>query len=163
MILGQVLAPISTVSVSFAGYYLFQDNAIIYFFIIGVASSIINFSLARKYGWTFLRKLFGEYYVDNVKDILEGLDSKSLIFARIFSFTINDFASYAFGFTKMMFRDFIFYSILGQLIWMFLWEAFLKKLVNNALSFAVVFIIVSIPFAIFIREYLKVNKQKKNN
>lgn len=160
MVIGQIFAPVSTVSLNLVGYYLFGDAVIIYLFVIGLLSAIINYSIAKQYGWFVLKKLIGKEGADEVKDILFGLDQKSLIFVRIFSFVINDFASYAFGFTKMRFREFLFYSTIGQLIWVALWEFVFKHLVGNIFSFAGVFLLSSIPFAVFIQAYLKSRKAR---
>jgi uncharacterized membrane protein YdjX (TVP38/TMEM64 family) len=161
MVIGQIFAPISTVSLNIAGYYLFGEEVIIYLFVIGLLSSVINYSIAKQYGWFVLKKLIGEKGANEVKEILNGLGKKSLIFVRLFSFTINDFASYAFGFTNMKFRDFLLYSTLGQLIWVVLWEFVFKRFVGNILSFTLVFLLSSLPFIIFIEAYLNIKRSKK--
>jgi len=154
MIIGQIFAPISTAALFAAGFYLFGNWVFLYSFIIGMAASIINFTIARKFGWVVVRKLVGDKGSAYIERLLDRFGNKSLYVIRILSFTVNDFMSYAFGFTSMKFFHYLIATFISQVLWIALWQIFFRSGVNSWLEFILILALTAVPMILFLYWYL---------
>lgn len=114
---GQIFAPLSTSALFVVGFLLFQKRALLYLIIIWLISSIINFTLSRKYGKSVLKIFVGDDGIKKIDEITNQLSNRSYFILRLLTFYINDFASYAFGLTNISFLNYIIATVLSIVPW----------------------------------------------
>jgi uncharacterized membrane protein YdjX (TVP38/TMEM64 family) len=158
-ILGQVFAPLSTAVLFVAAFVMFGKMAIVYSIIVWLTSSIVNFSIARRFGKPVLRFFLGVEGVNKVEEIAGRLDNKHLYLLRLLTFFTNDFAAYAFGLTNISFINFILSTIISIIPWMIIMGAVTRGndtiLITTLKVFAVM-----IPFALLSYFFFKGKKKK---
>ena len=116
-IVGQVFAPLSTSALFVVGFFLFQKDALRYLIIIWLITSVINFSISRKYGKSTLKVFVGDDGVRKIDEITNQLSDRSYFILRILTFYINDFASYAFGLTNISFLNYVIATVVSIVPW----------------------------------------------
>jgi uncharacterized membrane protein YdjX (TVP38/TMEM64 family) len=157
-IAGQIFAPLSTSALFIAGYMLFGKMAIIYSIIVWLITSTTNFLIARKYGNNILKFFLGKEGVEDVKKLTTRLSDRNLITLRLFTFYINDFASYAFGLTKISYWKYM----LATIVSMIPWSIIMTTLYNESDSLLILTLKIfatMIPFATL--NYIFIKPQKK--
>ncbi len=153
-ITGQTFAPLSTSALFIAGFIMFGKKAIFYLLIVWLISSALNFYIARRYGKRFLKKIIGEGGLEKIEDISKRIDTKNIFLLRLSTFYINDFASYAFGFTKVSFKEYYLFTILSMIPWAVIMSLIANQ--NDNILFTTAKIILSmIPFAILTYIFLR--------
>lgn len=157
LIIGQIFAPLSTSALFVAGFIVFGKYAILYAIITWLVSSITNFFLARVYGKRILKTLIGDEGILKIEKIAEEIDDKKFLILRVSTFYINDFASYAFGLTKISFYKYYIATILSMIPWSLIMLALMKE--GEPILFTTLKILIGmIPFATLSYIFLK----KKN-
>ncbi|HCC67978.1 TPA: hypothetical protein DEP90_02070 [Patescibacteria group bacterium] len=146
-IAGQIFAPLSTSALFVAGYLLFGQTATLYSIIVWTITSITNFYIARKYGNHVLKFFLGQDGVEEVRRITKKLTDKHLIILRLLTFYINDFASYAFGLTKISFKKYFLATIVSMIPWSIV-MSILSKDGDTLLMITLKIFLTMIPFAI---------------
>ncbi len=116
-IIGQIFAPLSTSALFVAGFIIFGKNAIFYSVLTWLISSITNFYLARKFGKKVLKRFIGEEGIIRIEEIAERIDTKRFYLLRFSTFYINDFASYAFGLTRIPFFKYYMATVISMIPW----------------------------------------------
>ncbi|HEQ65387.1 MAG TPA: TVP38/TMEM64 family protein, partial [bacterium] len=155
-IIAQIFAPISSTSFMVASFIVFKEKAYLYEIIVVIATSVINFTIARVWGRKVVRRLVGEKGIKLIDELNSKLGRKSLILLRFMTFFMNDFAAYAFGLTNIAFIDYFFASMIAQ-IPLFLVLRYTAAVADytNVLSTALTIIILFLPFAIITTIYLR--------
>lgn len=155
-----IIAPLSGTPIFLAGYILFKSEFLIYSYISVVATSVINFWIARKFGRKTIIKIVGEKNIEKVDQFTKYHGVKSLIFLRIFVGHLGDFVSYAYGLTNIRFLPYIIISTLTPLPGTLIMQFYLLDKVNNIFEFSVIYGIVMIPFIIISILFLAKLKKK---
>ena len=82
-----------------------------------VIGGSISFWIARKFGRPMVRRLVGEAGIERVDSFYETVGEwRSLLYARLFLFSIYDFISYAAGFTPLKFRTYVIISTVAGFV-----------------------------------------------
>ncbi len=157
-IAGQIFAPLSTSALFVAGFILFGKKAILFSILTWLITSATNFLLARKYGKGVLRKLIGIEGVERIEEIAKRIDNKGFFWLRLSTFYINDFASYAFGLTKISFKRYYLVSVLSIIPWSLVMMLVIKNGESPIFTTLKIFLSM-IPFGIL--SYLFLKKKKK--
>ncbi|HVU11909.1 MAG TPA: VTT domain-containing protein [Phototrophicaceae bacterium] len=112
-IITYVVAPLSSGPIQLSAGILFGLVPGILFTLIGeVIGGSINFLLARYFGRPVVERLVGQEDMPRVdKFVSQIVDWRTLIYARLFLFSIYDFISYAVGFSKLKFRTYVIVSL----------------------------------------------------
>lgn len=113
----QIVAPIQGSPFYFLALAVFGKWAVIYLYIVVAISSFTNFWIARKFGREIVVKLVGREGMAKVDHIATHEGVKALIIMRLFQGIINDFISYAAGFTSMKFSIYIAVSLIVPIPW----------------------------------------------
>ena len=109
IVISHIFAPIiggPGVVVGYIIYGLIASSILNY--IAGLLSAAINFYISRKYGRDLVRKLSGEKTLKKIDLFTQKSGTMALIFARAFGFPLFEIISYAYGFTNMSFKKYIF-------------------------------------------------------
>ncbi|OGC47643.1 hypothetical protein A2886_02560 [candidate division WWE3 bacterium RIFCSPHIGHO2_01_FULL_42_13] len=102
-----VFAPLAGSPMFFVSATVYgMRDSIIYFFIGGLFSSVINFWIARRYGRKWVLRLAGKHAMDDIDNFAEVGGTQILFFARLFGVSLFDFISYAAGLTKISFKTY---------------------------------------------------------
>ena len=73
----------------------------------------INFWLARRFGRPVVERLVGKDDMPRVDNFVgQMVDWKTMIYARLFLFSIFDFVSYAIGFSRLSYRTYLIVSLI---------------------------------------------------
>jgi uncharacterized membrane protein YdjX (TVP38/TMEM64 family) len=131
-----------------SGWFVFGSNLFIYEFISSSIISIINYSIARKYGTNFLRKYIGDKGLAKVEEYSKLINGYYFLLIRFLTFSTNDYVSYAFGLTNIKPIKYIVSSIASNLLWCLLWRYVFIYTIGNFYMFFFWFIIGTIPFLI---------------
>lgn len=112
-ILTYVFAPLSSGPIQLSAGILFGLWPGTFYTLIGeVIGGSISFLIARRFGRPIVRRLVGEDGLRKVDSFYETVGEwRSLLYARLFLFSIYDFISYAAGFTPLKFRSYVLVSI----------------------------------------------------
>lgn len=107
VVISHVLAPVTGSPAVVASAAVYGINAtLVYLYIGGLISSVINFYISRKLGRRWVEKLAGKKSMENVDRFMEMEGTKTLIASRIFGFPLFDVVSYAAGLTNVSFRKY---------------------------------------------------------
>ena len=157
-IIGQIFAPLSTSALFVAGFIIFGKNAIFYSVLTWLISSITNFYLARKFGKKVLKRFIGEEGIIRIEEIAERIDTKRFYLLRFSTFYINDFASYAFGLTRIPFFKYYIATVISMIPWSIVMMLVMKNGEHILLTTLKIFLTM-IPFAFL--SYLFLKKKRK--
>ena len=95
-----------------------------------VIGGSINFWLARRFGRLVVERVVGKDDMPRIdRFISQIVDWKTLLYARIFLFSIYDFISYAVGFSTLSFRAYVIISAAAGVI-----PAFVSALLGTTLT-----------------------------
>lgn len=118
-----VFAPISGIPFLIAGFYLFGKNVVIYIYISSLLASVINFSIAKRWGRPIVAKFAGKDSLAKIDKLAKEYGLPTLIALRLFLGSLGDFVSYAYGLTPMRFTTYVVTSALatipGTVLWYF--------------------------------------------
>ena len=90
----------------------------------------INFWLARRFGRPVVERLVGQDDMPRVdKFVSQIVDWKTLVYARLFLFSIYDFISYAVGFARVRFRTYLIISLIVGMV-----PSFIASLLGTTLT-----------------------------
>lgn len=117
ILLTQIVAPLQSTPFYFLGFVVFGKWTIIYAYIAYLISGFTNFWIARMLGRDIVIKLVGKEGMAKVDHIAKHEGVKALIIMRFFQGFINDFVSYAAGFTSMKFKTYYIVSLLVPIPW----------------------------------------------
>lgn len=157
-IIGQIFAPLSTSALFVAGFIIFGKNAIFYSVLTWLISSITNFYLARKFGKKVLKRFIGEEGIIRIEEIAERIDTKRFYLLRFSTFYINDFASYAFGLTRIPFFKYYIATVISMIPWSIVMMLVMKNGEHILLTTLKIFLTM-VPFAFL--SYLFLKKKRK--
>lgn len=157
-IIGQIFAPLSTSALFVAGFIIFGKNAIFYSVLTWLISSITNFYLARRFGKRVLKRFIGEEGIIRIEEIAERIDTKRFYLLRFSTFYINDFASYAFGLTRIPFFKYYMATVISMIPWSIVMMLVMKNGEHILLTTLKIFLTM-IPFAFL--SYLFLKKKRK--
>jgi uncharacterized membrane protein YdjX (TVP38/TMEM64 family) len=103
-----VVAPLSSGPIQlFSGVAFGLIPGTIYTLIGEVIGGSINFWLARRFGRPVVERVVGKDEMPRIDRFINQIvDWKTLLYARIFLFSIYDFVSYAVGFSRLSFRTY---------------------------------------------------------
>jgi len=121
------IAPLSAGPIQFASGVLFGVLEGTVYSVLGeLIGGCLNFWIARIYGRRIVVRLVGENAMNKIDGFYERhLDNwQSLVFCRLFLFSVYDFISYAVGFTPINFRTYVIISFFGGLIPTFIFVKF---------------------------------------
>ncbi|MEI7579734.1 MAG: VTT domain-containing protein [bacterium] len=109
----EVFAPLpgSPVYIASASIFGWSLTIIIGYFA-SIASSVINFYIARKWGRGIVKKMVGQKNMTRVDRFSNLEGQKSLIALRLFGFFMYDFISYAYGLSIFSFKRFLFITVI---------------------------------------------------
>lgn len=113
-----IFAPLSSAPLQFSAGVMFGFwQGTLYTLIGEVVGGSVSFFIARRYGREVVRRFVGEEGLQKVDDFVNQIvDWKTLIYARLFLFSIYDFISYAVGLTRLPFRTYVWVStIIGAI------------------------------------------------
>lgn len=107
-----VFAPLSSGPIQLSAGILFGLWHGTFYTLIGeVIGGSISFWIARKLGRPIVKRLVGEDGLRRVDSFYETVGEwRSLLYARLFLFSIYDFISYAAGFTRLKFSTYVIIS-----------------------------------------------------
>lgn len=107
-----VFAPLTSGPIQLSAGILFGLwQGTLYTLIGEVIGGSISFWIARKLGRPMVRRLVGEEGIQRVDHFYKTMGEwRSLLYARLFLFSIYDFISYAVGFTRLKFRTYVIIS-----------------------------------------------------
>lgn len=163
------IAPLSSGPIQlFAGVLFGLIPGTIYTLLGEVIGGSINFWLSRRYGRAVVTRLVGDDGMGRVdKFVNQIVDWKTLIYARVFLFTIYDFISYAVGFAKLRFRTYLIISTVFGVIPTFVAALLGTALTDERGNFLLIYGIVAIAsvvplvFQKRIRRWLKLDTPEK--
>jgi uncharacterized membrane protein YdjX (TVP38/TMEM64 family) len=161
------IAPLSSGPIQlFAGVLFGLIPGTLYTLLGEVIGGSINFWLARRYGRAVVTRLVGDDGMARVDQFVNQIvDWKTLIYARVFLFSIYDFISYAVGFAKLQFRSYLIIStvfgVIPTFIAALLGTALTDERGNLLLIYGIVAIasVVPLVFQKRIRRWLKLDQQ----
>lgn len=107
-----VFAPLSSGPLQLSAGVMFGFwQGTLYTLIGEVIGGSISFLIARRYGREVVRRFVRDDGLQKVDDFVNQIvDWKTLIYARLFLFSIYDFISYAVGLTRLPFRTYLWVS-----------------------------------------------------
>ena len=125
----------------------------------------INFWLARRFGRPVVERLVGKDDMPRVDNFVgQMVDGKTLLYMRLFLFSIYDFISYAVGFSKIRFRTYVIISLIVGVIPSFVSALMGTMITSERNSLFVVYAIVAVGsilpliFQKRIRHWLKLDQ-----
>jgi uncharacterized membrane protein YdjX (TVP38/TMEM64 family) len=113
----QVFAPLSGAPAMFVGFRIvgFEATMVLFYFV-SLASSVINFWIARRLGRKWVVRFIGADTLDEVDQIAKSEEKFLLMWSRVFGYYIFDIISYAIGFTNVSFKKYFLSTALFTLI-----------------------------------------------
>ncbi|MBI1257323.1 MAG: hypothetical protein GC204_07625 [Chloroflexi bacterium] len=125
----------------------------------------INFWLARRFGRPVVERLVGKDDMSRVDSFVSQMvDAKTLIYARLFLFSVYDFISYAVGFSRIRFRTYLIVSLIVGFIPSFVSALMGTMITSERNSLFVVYAVVAVGsilpliFQKRIRHWLKLDQ-----
>jgi uncharacterized membrane protein YdjX (TVP38/TMEM64 family) len=155
---GHIIAPLAGSPGLFAGFVLYGARVVIFLYIAGLISAVINFYISRKFGRIWVERLGGQKALKHIDRIVERLGTELLIFSRLFGGIFWEVISYAAGFTNISFkRYFSITAIFGGIPHAVLWYFFSKTVSSPEVMviFAVTMVVVGIVFGLITNWVLK--------
>lgn len=113
-----VVAPLSSGPIQlFSGVLFGLIPGTIYTLLGEVIGGSINFWLARRFGRPVVERVVGRDDMPRIdRFIRQIVDWKTLLYARLFLFSIYDFISYAVGFSSLSFRTYLIISAVAGVV-----------------------------------------------
>jgi len=145
-----LLAPLSSTPLFFAGFAIFGKQVILYHFLANLISFGVNFWIARIWGRRLTQKLVGEKNMAKVNRLAQKHGLKTLAFLRLSQWYLNDFTSYAFGMTKIKFWPYFLTSFFASLPLFLIWWFVLAPSLDSLFTFALLWAIFFIAFLLFV-------------
>src|SRR3989344_2963583 len=154
-----VIAPLVGSPATFLSAAIFGvTKTMLFLYIGGLISSIINFYISRKLGRVWVKKLAGEESLGEIDKLLGVSTIKIFIFSRIFGFALFDVISYAAGFTKISFKKYFAITATFPLIPLsvlaFVFKDFNFASKNSFIIWASGLLLISAIFSLSFRKYL---------
>jgi len=153
-----LLAPLSSTPLFFAGFAVFGKNIIIYHFLANLFSFCLNFWVARLWGRKLVKRLVGGKNLAKVDNLADKFGLGALAFLRLGQWYINDFTSYAYGLTKVAFLPYFAVSFLASLPLFLIWWFVLAPSLDSFFVFAFWWAVV---FAVFLLLAFLLKRSKK--
>jgi uncharacterized membrane protein YdjX (TVP38/TMEM64 family) len=121
-----VFAPLSSGPIQLSAGILFGLWQGTFYTLIGeVVGGSISFLIARKLGRPIVKRLVGDDGLQRVDSFYETVGEwRSLLYARLFLFSIYDFISYAAGFTRIKFSTYVVISTVAGFLPTFVFVLF---------------------------------------
>jgi uncharacterized membrane protein YdjX (TVP38/TMEM64 family) len=162
-ILTYVFAPLSSGPIQLSAGILFGLWPGTFYTLIGeVIGGSISFWIARKFGRPIVRRLVGEDGLRRVDSFYEMVGEwRSLLYARLFLFSIYDFISYAAGFTSLKFRTYVIISLTAGFIPTFIAVALGTTLTEERSGLILVYALVGIACAVPLLMYKRIRRWLK--
>lgn len=126
-----VVAPLSSGPIQLFSGILFGLIPGTIFTLVGeVLGGSINFLLARRFGRPVVARVVGADNLPRVDAwVSQIVDWKTLLYARLFLFSIYDFISYAVGFSRLKYRTYLIISVFAGVI-----PTFIASLMGTSLT-----------------------------
>jgi uncharacterized membrane protein YdjX (TVP38/TMEM64 family) len=126
-----VVAPLSSGPIQlFSGILFGLIPGTIYTLVGEVLGGSINFLLARRFGRPVVERVVGAENLPRVDGwVSQIVDWKTLLYARLFLFSIYDFISYAVGFSRLKYRTYLIISVCAGLV-----PTFIASLLGTSLT-----------------------------
>jgi uncharacterized membrane protein YdjX (TVP38/TMEM64 family) len=161
-----VVAPLSSGPIQlFSGVLFGLWEGTLYTLIGEVIGGSINFWLARRFGRPVVERVVGAGEMPRIDRFINQIvDWKTLLYARIFLFSIYDFVSYAVGFSKLRFRTYVIISAVAGIIPTFIAALLGTTLTEESSGLVVVYALIGIAsilplvFQRRIRRWLKLDR-----
>jgi len=110
IVISQVVAPISGFPGWLAAFALYGIWAFAILYTANMISGAIGFLISQKLGRKWVGKLGGQKMLDHIDELLLHKEREMLIYGRLIGFALYDIVSYAAGFTKISFKDYLWIS-----------------------------------------------------
>jgi uncharacterized membrane protein YdjX (TVP38/TMEM64 family) len=149
-ILTYVFAPLTSGPIQIGAGVLFGlVPGTIYTLIGEVIGGSLSFLIARRWGHPVVRRLVGTDGLRRVDNFVSQIvDWRSLLYARLFLFSIYDFISYAAGFSQVSLRAYLVISTVAGAIPTFIAVALGTTLTEERGGLILVYVIVAVACAI---------------
>jgi len=139
----------------------------LYMYIGGLMSAVINYWLAHVYGRKLVLKFAGVKTMTQIDHYAEHMGAKVLIFARLFAGSLFDVISYAAGITSMPFKQYyaitVFYSGISSIITAYLFRDFNFKSPLMVFEWIGALIVLGAVFGFTFNRMLPYLKEKKQS
>lgn len=113
IIISHVFAPVVGSPVAVLSFTMYGvPNTMLYMYIGGLISSVINYWLAHVYGRKFVIKFAGPKTMEQIDYYAAHMGKRVLILARLIAGSLFDVVSYAAGITAMPFREYYLITII---------------------------------------------------
>jgi len=145
-----LLAPLSSTPLFFAGFAVFGKQVILYHFLANLISFGVNFWIARTWGRKLTQKLVGEKNMAKIDRLAQKHGLKTLAFLRLSQWYLNDFTSYAFGMTKIKFRPYFLTSLFASLPLFLIWWLILAPNLDSLFKFALFWALSFVAFLLLV-------------
>jgi uncharacterized membrane protein YdjX (TVP38/TMEM64 family) len=164
-----VFAPLSSGPIQLSAGILFGLWQGTFYTLIGeVIGGSISFWIARKLGRPIVKRMVGKDGLKRVDSFYETVGEwRSLLYARLFLFSIFDFISYAVGFTSLKFRTYLIISAVAGFIPTFIAVAIGTTLTEERSGLILVYALVGIACVVpllmhkRIRRWLKMDAARQ--
>jgi uncharacterized membrane protein YdjX (TVP38/TMEM64 family) len=127
LLLTNVVAPLSSSPLVFAGFYAFGRDVVVYVFVASWLAMVTNFWIARRVGRGAVERMAGQERMGKIDRACARYGLVALIALRVFESEVQKFVSYAYGLSTMRFSTYVVVSTLGMLpgtlVWFILAEA----------------------------------------
>ncbi len=126
-----VVAPLSSGPIQlFSGILFGLIPGTLYTLVGEVLGGSLNFLLARRFGRPVVKRIVGAENLPRVDAFVDQIvDWKTLLYARLFLFSLYDFISYAVGFSHLRYRTYLIISIFAGVI-----PTFIAALLGTSLT-----------------------------
>lgn len=106
-------APVLLLSLSLLGPFITSVAN----FIGSMISSVVCFSISRRYGRSIVIKMLGEERMDRVDQFIDIAGINLLITSRLIGASVYEIISYAFGLTNIRFSTYFVTTLIGTFLW----------------------------------------------
>lgn len=158
--LTHVIAPLGASPLLFAGFYLYEQEIVIFAFIAALIAIVTNFWIARIWGKSIVTKLLGSESLEKIDHLTENYGFQTLIIVRVFLREFHDIISYVFGLTTMKFTPYLLISVLGMIPGTLIWY-YLSSKIQNPLVFTLLSLGVAYTFLSLYLLWIKITKKEK--
>lgn len=164
IVISHVFAPLAgtpgvLLGVSVFGIY----ETMLYLYLAGLVSAVINFYISRIFGRKWVVKLVGEKTMKEIDEFVIVFGTQVLILSRLFGFAIFEVISYAAGLTNIDFKKYflitLIFSSVPNLIFAFLFRDVDFSFGNNLILWLGILLISGLIFSLFVKKYLKNHKK----
>ena len=126
-----VVAPLSSGPIQlFSGILFGLIPGMLYTLVGEVLGGSLNFLLARRFGRPVVKRIVGAENLPRVDAFVDQIvDWKTLLYARLFLFSLYDFISYAVGFSHLRYHTYLIISIFAGVI-----PTFIAALLGTSLT-----------------------------